>query len=280
MKKQLAGLIGMICSAAIATVAPAADIPYPDALADASVTVTSLANGNADGLLLGNGDLYGLVWERGGELIMRVTKNDIWDGGLTPPKTVRAQSGCGHRRGHGLDGYWSLLQAALSSIALCSRVTAGHGRTGRCPALELRPTGAQARAESRRRPKRCSHGGGRRRRQLYRVPGHAPGKPAVSSLKFTVNGSPNAEYYVDVFDAVGANIHKSGWTASPNNEKPVTIELGGKAVSRVTLYTRTLDGEKATNQIKGVSLELGEWTLPLRFEKPPSLHGDLNIRKP
>ena len=89
MKKQLAGFIGMICSAAIATAAPAADIPYPDALADANVTVTSLANGNADGLLLGNGDLYGLVWERGGELIMRVTKNDIWDARLTPPKTVR-----------------------------------------------------------------------------------------------------------------------------------------------------------------------------------------------
>ena len=82
MKKQLAGFIGVICSAVMATAAPAADIPYPDALADANVTVTSLANGNADGLLLGNGDLYGLVWERGGELIMRVTKNDIWDARL------------------------------------------------------------------------------------------------------------------------------------------------------------------------------------------------------
>ena len=29
--------------------------------------------------MLGNGDLYGIVWEKDGELFMRITKNDIWD---------------------------------------------------------------------------------------------------------------------------------------------------------------------------------------------------------
>ena len=270
----------MICSAAIATAAPAADIPYPDALADANVTVTSLANGNADGLLLGNGDLYGLVWERGGELIMRVTKNDIWDARLDTSKDgplPKVDVVTGEVTGSTGTGPCYKLPYPQPRCAAALRLGA-VAPAGALPWNCVRPAPKHGLS-----PDEDGNGavmevaGGAGSSTGYQVT--LPGKPAVSSLKFTVNGSPNAEYYVDVFDAVGANIHKSGWTASPNNEKPVTIELGGKAVSRVTLYTRTLDGEKATNQIKGVSLELGERTLPLRFEKPPSLHGDLNIRK-
>ena len=32
-----------------------------------------------NGLMLGNGDMYGIVWEVNGDTYMRVTKNDIWD---------------------------------------------------------------------------------------------------------------------------------------------------------------------------------------------------------
>ena len=54
-------------------------IPFPDALASADVTLKAMENGNTESLMLGNGDLYGVVWRKAGGLFMRITKNDIWD---------------------------------------------------------------------------------------------------------------------------------------------------------------------------------------------------------
>jgi hypothetical protein len=48
-------------------------------LRDAGVTLNDLHDGQRQGLILGNGDLYGIVWENNGSLCMRITKNDIWD---------------------------------------------------------------------------------------------------------------------------------------------------------------------------------------------------------
>ncbi|NQV34225.1 MAG: hypothetical protein HQ515_16140 [Phycisphaeraceae bacterium] len=56
-----------------------AAIPFEEALKEASVTLTSLQDGQRDGLILGNGDLYAIVWEKDNGLFMRITKNDIWD---------------------------------------------------------------------------------------------------------------------------------------------------------------------------------------------------------
>jgi hypothetical protein len=54
-------------------------IPYPAALKDAGVVVSQMADGQRESLILGNGDLYGIVWEKEGGLFLRITKNDIWD---------------------------------------------------------------------------------------------------------------------------------------------------------------------------------------------------------
>ena len=54
-------------------------IPFAGALKDAGVTLSDLKNGQRQGLMLGNGDLYGIVMEKDGNLFMRITKNDIWD---------------------------------------------------------------------------------------------------------------------------------------------------------------------------------------------------------
>jgi len=57
----------------------AGEIPFESSLKEANVVLQSLQDGHGEGLTLGNGDLYGVVWERNGVLTMRVTKNDIWD---------------------------------------------------------------------------------------------------------------------------------------------------------------------------------------------------------
>ena len=49
---------------------PARDgIPFEDALKEANVTVSGMRDGQRHGLMVGNGDLYGIVFERDNDLI-------------------------------------------------------------------------------------------------------------------------------------------------------------------------------------------------------------------
>jgi hypothetical protein len=50
---------GLLCQPIPAT---AAAVPYPEALDNATVIESSLADINREGLVLGNGDLSGLLW--------------------------------------------------------------------------------------------------------------------------------------------------------------------------------------------------------------------------
>jgi hypothetical protein len=54
-------------------------IPFKDSLREANVTLTKIQDGQHESLIVGNGDLYGIVWEKDSSLFMRITKNDIWD---------------------------------------------------------------------------------------------------------------------------------------------------------------------------------------------------------
>ncbi len=85
-------------------------IPFPDALHDAAVSVDRLDSILDNALLIGNGDINGLVYSQGGSLRMMLTKNDVWDARLDskldPPlpkldwiKKVAAQS-APSSRGH------------------------------------------------------------------------------------------------------------------------------------------------------------------------------------
>ncbi len=54
-------------------------IPFKGSLREANVTLTKMLDGQSESLIVGNGDLYGIVWEKDSSLFMRITKNDIWD---------------------------------------------------------------------------------------------------------------------------------------------------------------------------------------------------------
>jgi len=66
-----------------------AEIPYPEALDRAAVTLATLDDPINDALLIGNGDLNALVFAEGEDLVIRITKNDVWDArldsALNPP---------------------------------------------------------------------------------------------------------------------------------------------------------------------------------------------------
>ena len=84
---------------------PAAPVvPYPEALQDAGVAVSQMSDGQRESLIVGNGDLYGIVWEKEGGLWLRITKNDIWDArvdtskdGPMPKVSIRTRTVTGSR---------------------------------------------------------------------------------------------------------------------------------------------------------------------------------------
>ncbi|MFA6240659.1 MAG: hypothetical protein WC655_07015, partial [Candidatus Hydrogenedentales bacterium] len=59
--------------------------PFPDALTSSEITLDSLASPINDALIIGNGDLNALVFADKDDLVIRVTKNDVWDARLDSP---------------------------------------------------------------------------------------------------------------------------------------------------------------------------------------------------
>ena len=61
-------------------------VPFPAALEAAAVSQEVINDIGRRSLVLGDGDLNALLWERGGSLRLRVTKNDIWDARIDTSK--------------------------------------------------------------------------------------------------------------------------------------------------------------------------------------------------
>ena len=61
-----AGLISLlVLSQAAAEEKQMTSIPFPESLHRADMAVAMMKEGQRESLILGNGDLYGIVWEKG-----------------------------------------------------------------------------------------------------------------------------------------------------------------------------------------------------------------------
>ncbi len=71
------------------------DAPFPRPLARSAIALNALDDPINDSLLLGNGDLNGLLFAEGDDLVFRLTKNDVWDArldaALNPPLPTLAR---------------------------------------------------------------------------------------------------------------------------------------------------------------------------------------------
>ena len=80
----------VLCTCSLAGLAQEGrPIPCPEALERAGIALPSLAQPVNDALILGNGDLNALLFAEGDDLVVRITKNDVWDArvdaALNPP---------------------------------------------------------------------------------------------------------------------------------------------------------------------------------------------------
>lgn len=79
------GLVAIAVTLAAPAAYPSGAGIYPEALRQANVELDSLTSPINDALIIGNGDLNALVFAEGDDLVIRITKNDVWDARLDSP---------------------------------------------------------------------------------------------------------------------------------------------------------------------------------------------------
>lgn len=82
MKSRWIALLLSFMSAASAWAGPSPGLPagpFTDALDAASISQDRLDSIHENSLILGNGNLNGLLYSSGDSLVLRITKNDVWD---------------------------------------------------------------------------------------------------------------------------------------------------------------------------------------------------------
>ena len=276
-------LLGLLSTALWAGPRPrgrAADgAAFDEALQDAAVRVSSLASAQRDSLIVGNGDLYGIVWERDGGLCMRVTKNDIWDARVDtsqdPPlprvdiRTGKVSGAKGappsyrHPYPHPRCAAAIRLGAAKPNRVrwTCIRRAAGH-------ALEPVADGTEATMRVR------GTGGAS---TGYRAT--LPRAARASAVRATIQGSPNASYYVNVYRDDGKQILASGWKRSPTTPTRIELTFDRAAVGGVEFYARTSDGKPAENRLRSIALSGPKAETSLPFSTAPPCRAVLDLRR-
>jgi hypothetical protein len=251
MKLQLTSLI-LLFSAFPAR----AEIPYPDALQRAAVTESQISDIDRQALVLGNGDLSGLLWERNGVLCLRVTKNDVWDARVDTsrdPPILRVDipnqkwsGGSGNPPSY----YHSYPQPRCAAIirfgddaeAAGWQTIRAEGRVNEW----VRQGGAGIMAVE--GPSTVSAG--------YRYNVSPSLDTSFKSLAFRISGNAAAQYYVNIFGRDGKALVESGWVDSPQAEREVTFAVpAGSQVGAVEIYVQSKGGARAENRIRQISLK-------------------------
>lgn len=279
MQMMTAGCHGVVFAVGLlaCSVVIGGGVPFPEALDDANVSVSSMADGQSESLIVGNGDLYGIVWERDGVLTIRVTKNDIWDARVDTSK----------------DGPLPKVDIATGKVTGSTGAPPSYGKPypqPRCAAA-LRLGGTEDKQGT---SWVCVRGAGQHGfasgtgtpggvMNVAGSEGASTGYSATlvvpvetSSVRLKLKGTPNASYYVNLYNKGGKAVLESGWKQSPTEMTEVDLPFPASSVARVEVYTMSSDGKRAENRVE--ALHLGE--VPIKVSPPvPAAQGSLDLRR-
>jgi len=269
----------LLCSDA-ASGQPAGTPPFPAALKDADVSLASMADAHAESLIVGNGDLYGIVWDSGSGLTMRVTKNDIWDARVDTSKdpplprvNVRTGKVSGALRAPPSYRH-PYPQPRCAAVIRLGPAGKGSGMCWSCIRRAARnaltPLPGHAGATMLVAGRRGASNG-------YR--GRLARAVTASALRMTIQGTANASYYVNVYNEAGKNILASGWRRSPTKAEDVILPFPSQRIGQVDVYARTSDGKAATNRLASVALVEGERARGLTFPAAADVRGTLDLHR-
>ncbi|NQT39927.1 MAG: hypothetical protein HQ581_20710, partial [Planctomycetes bacterium] len=257
-----------------------ADIPFEAALEDANVALSSMASGQSESLILGNGDLYGIVWEKDGGLYLRVTKNDIWDarvdtsGDPPMPKVDIPNNTVSGAKSAPPSYSRPYPQPRCAAALRLGPMTPKSGVRWTCirSAAKHQFESAADRASATMQVGGAAGSSTGYRATLSRA-------VDASALHLKITGSANALVYVNVYDKDGQNILASGWKKSPTTAEDVKLEFAAQAVGQVEVYTQTADGKTAENQLDAIYLSGGDGKTEIQFPTAASMQAVLDLRR-
>lgn len=253
---------------------------FDNALEAAAIRQTSLADIGDNSLILGNGDLNGLLYASGnGKLRLRLTKNDVWDARMdtSGDPELAVIDPATHKIAKG--GYpscsWDKPYPCPLACGVLEFVSAGAGKS-------WRPIRAEGKindwafdgqfatmAIEGRAGASCGW-------QTDMVP---EGK--FDKVRIRLSGTGNARHYLDVVTAQGRHI-ESGWKDTPATQQDVLFDLpAGTTISQILVYAWTKDGARAENRYAAIELQGagGNQPLDLASATPPPADYRLDIRR-
>jgi len=211
------------------TISAAQTIPFVEALDDASISVERLDDILEYGLLIGNGDINGLVYTDSGNIEIVLTKNDVWDARLDtrldpPLPTLKRIKELGQ-------GAWPNRDLVLPEGSAWHGPDSYHAHPYPCPRACARlvlgtcPQRAHwqnIRAQGRRNGWESSAGaaamsieGDANASNGWQCDIVAFSTDDYDTMCLTLSGSPNAQYYLDVMDLSGGIVFATKWQTTP-----------------------------------------------------------------
>ena len=237
----------------------AAECPYPVALDAAAVVESHLSDVNREALVLGNGDLIGLLWQRKGRLCLRVAKNDIWDARVdTSQDLPLLKVDVPHNQwsGGGYPPSWNRPYPQPR----CAAIVRIGATTGEAGAWQCIRAGGKTNEWLRRdNAGIMAIAGAARASAGYRWDIDPAQSASCTALKLRLSGTPGARYYVNVFAAVGKQPVASGWKDSPDTDQDIVFPIPALSqVTAVELYVMTKDGARVENRVRRIAFEGGK----------------------
>lgn len=292
---MLALLVGCAASDRAAQ-APAARIPFPDALADCDVRVDSLASILDDALIIGNGDVNALVWAPAGATSLMLTKNDVWDARLDmsnePPlptlqrilEVGRSGRPIGEHilpEGHPWSGKDSYHSRAYPCPRACARITLGTN-AGQGTWEKTRAEGEINEWKSEGKSAAMSIAGRPGASAGYALGGLKINTNTYPQLKIRLSGTANARFFVEATSADGGSVLASGWRDTPTEPQETVFDLPpDREIAKVILYAWTRDGKAAVNRFEAVTFrgKEADFSLDLKNIEPPKRPARLDITR-
>lgn len=292
----VAGLLVVTCAgASSAQVA----IPFPKALDAAAISMDRLDSILDHGLILGNGDVNALLHSDGGAIVLRLTKNDVWDARLDskldPPlptmKRIKEMTASGKIAGggrawilpkgskwRGPDSYHAHPYPCPRACAVVRIGTGSAKPVWRC----IRRQGRRNAFERRGGITVMSIEGKAEASNGYRLSPLAVTTDQYPRLRVKISGTPNAKFFIDVMGPGNKPIFGSKWIVTPTTAEDRTFDLpAGNKIGRLILYTWTTDGKRAENRFAEVTFEGPKGKLPvdLTVTPPGPCRARLDIRR-
>jgi len=235
-----------------ASLANGDSVAFPSALNGSAVVQSPMAAEIPGSLILGNGDLNGILWIHDGRLRFSITKNDICDGRLDTkddPESVRIDIKNHQWSSPPRCGNPPSWDKPYPCPLICGHIEfGGQDRVGWSTVRALAKASVRYDAETKRVTATIAGASGDSAGWGF-VPKIAG---AARKVAVSVSGAANAKWYLD-FPGTGV---KSGWQPATADATTTEFELpAGNKLERIDFYVWTNDGMPAEIRLHSLLID-------------------------